>query len=131
MMPVKRVEKVTFKTGGDVGSWVGKKVKRKNLRGGYNYYAVLSYNDNWGYLLQETKTDINITATTRELQNEFEVTDEFAEGGSVLSVSLPERLQSLIQAIFPESYVKVSVRKKLFNLGYSIDIQFALGKKDE
>ena len=40
-----------------IKKYIGKNVKRKNLRGGYKYYIVLAYSDLCGFKLYEPKTE--------------------------------------------------------------------------
>ena len=71
--------------GGVVGSWVGKKVKRKTLRGGYNNYEVIGYSNNYGYQLKDSTGEVVTSATTKELENDFEIDNEYKSGGSINS----------------------------------------------
>jgi len=79
----------TYAKGGGVDEWIGKKVKRKNLRNGYNHYEVKSHSNEYGYFLKDIKGDTDITATTRQLNNEFELDEQYAKGGDVVPYAKP------------------------------------------
>jgi len=74
----KFVEKSKFEKGGYVGS----KVRTKNLRGGYNNYVITGYDERYKrYNLKDLEKDLTTTATIKELKNEYEFVDKFADGG--------------------------------------------------
>jgi len=64
------------------GGYVGLKVRRKNLRGGYNNYIIINYSDNV-YLLKDLKNDLIISVTSKELKDYFEFINDFADGGDI------------------------------------------------
>ena len=67
------VKSETYADGGEADNWINKMVRRKNLRGSYNYYTIISYSDNYGYVLKDNKNDMNISATIKELKKDFEL----------------------------------------------------------
>jgi len=56
-----------------LNKYVGKNVKRKNLRGGYKYYVVLGYSDFLGYTLFEPKTDTRCNVLSEVFEKQFKV----------------------------------------------------------
>ena len=74
------------------GGYVGLKVRSKNLRGGYNNYVIIGYNEMYEkYTLKDVKTDLTTTATTKELKDIYEFVDDFAVGGSAQEISYIDR----------------------------------------
>ena len=53
--------------------YVGKNVKRKNLRGGYKYCIVLGYSDLLGFSLFEPKTDVRFNVERELFEKQFKV----------------------------------------------------------
>jgi hypothetical protein len=53
--------------------YVGKNVKRKNLRGGYKYYIVLGYSNLLGFSLFEPKTDTRCNVERELFEKQFKV----------------------------------------------------------
>ena len=53
--------------------YVGKNVKRKNLRGGYKYFIVLGYSDLLGYNLFEPKTDTRCNVVPEVFEKQFKI----------------------------------------------------------
>lgn len=64
------------------GGYVGLKVRRKNLRGGYNNYIITNYSDNV-YLLKDLKNDLIISVKSKELKDYFEFIKDFGDGGDI------------------------------------------------
>jgi hypothetical protein len=54
-------------------NYIGKNVKRKNLRGGYRHYIVLSYSDLLGYTLFEPKTDTRCNVKSEVFEKQFKI----------------------------------------------------------
>jgi len=57
----------------DIQKNIGKNVKRKNLRGGYKNYIVLSYSNLLGYTLFEPKTDSRCNVSLELFEKQFKV----------------------------------------------------------
>ena len=56
-----------------LNKYVGKNVKRKNLRGGYKYFIVLGYSDFLGYTLLEPKTDTRCNVLPEVFEKQFKI----------------------------------------------------------
>lgn len=56
-----------------LNKFIGKSVKRKNLRGGYKYYFVLAYSDLCGYKLFEPKTNTRFNVERKIFEKQFKV----------------------------------------------------------
>lgn len=56
-----------------IKKYIGKNVKRKNLRGGYKYYIVLAYSDLCGFKLYEPKTDTRFNVPTEIIETQFKI----------------------------------------------------------
>jgi hypothetical protein len=53
--------------------YIGKNVKRKNLRGGYKYFIVIAYSHLLGFKLFEPKTDTRINVSAELFNKQFKV----------------------------------------------------------
>ena len=56
-----------------VKEYIGKNVRRKNLRGGYKNYIVIGYSDLLGYTLFEPKTDTRCNVLSEVFEKQFKV----------------------------------------------------------
>ena len=56
-----------------IQKYVGKNVKRKNLRGGYKYYIVLGYSDLLGFKLYEPKTETKLNVSVKIIETQFKI----------------------------------------------------------
>ena len=56
-----------------LNKYVGKNVKRKNLRGGYKYYIVLGYSDELGFKLYEPKTETKLNVPVEIMETQFKI----------------------------------------------------------
>jgi hypothetical protein len=56
-----------------LNKYVGKNVKRKNLRGGYKYYIVLGYSDLLGFKLYEPKTETKLNVSVKIIETQFKI----------------------------------------------------------
>lgn len=54
-----------------IQKYIGKNVKRKNLRGGYKHYIVLAYSDLCGFKLYEPKTDTRFNVPMEIIEKQF------------------------------------------------------------
>lgn len=57
----------------NIQKYIGKNVKRKNLRGGYKHYIVLAYCDLLGYKLFEPKTDTRCNVASEVFEKQFKI----------------------------------------------------------
>jgi hypothetical protein len=57
----------------NITKYIGNNVKRKNLRGGYKYYFVLSYSDLFGFKLYEPKTQSRFNVSSELFEKQFKV----------------------------------------------------------
>lgn len=57
----------------DIKKYIGKNVKRKNLRGGYKYYIVLGYSDLLGFKLYEPKTETKLNVPVKIIETQFKI----------------------------------------------------------
>jgi DNA repair protein RadC len=74
------------------GGFVGLKVRRKNLRGGYNNYEIMGYDEmSEKYRLKDLEKDLTISATTKELKNEFEFVDKYEDGGEAAEYQIIDK----------------------------------------
>jgi len=53
--------------------YIGKNVKRKNLRGGYKKYIVIAFSDLLGYKLFEPKTETRLNVSPELFQKQFKL----------------------------------------------------------
>ena len=53
--------------------YIGKNVKRKNLRGGYKFYRVIAYSDGLGYKLFETFTNTTQNVDSKSFKKHFKI----------------------------------------------------------
>lgn len=56
-----------------LNKYIGKNVKRKKLRGGYNKYIVIAFSDLLGYTLFEPKTDIRCNVSSELFEKQFKI----------------------------------------------------------
>jgi hypothetical protein len=56
-----------------IKKYIGKNVKRKNLRGGYKYYIVLAYSDLCGFKLYEPKTETKLNVPVEIIETQFKI----------------------------------------------------------
>ena len=56
-----------------INQYIGKNIKRKNLRGGYKYYIVLGYSDLLGFKLYEPKTETRFNVDTEIITRQFKI----------------------------------------------------------
>ena len=56
-----------------IQKYIGKNIKRKNLRGGYKYYIVLGYSDLLGFKLYEPKTETRFNVDAEIIEKQFKI----------------------------------------------------------
>ena len=56
-----------------IQKYIGKNIKRKNLRGGYKYYIVLGYSDLLGFKLYEPKTETKLNVPVKIIETQFKI----------------------------------------------------------
>jgi hypothetical protein len=56
-----------------INKYIGKNVKRKNLRGGYKKYIVIAFSDLLGYKLFEPKTETRLNVSSELFEKQFKV----------------------------------------------------------
>ena len=56
-----------------MNKYIGKNVKRKDLRGGYKHYIVIAYSELLGYKLFEPKTDTRYNVNAELFEKQFKV----------------------------------------------------------
>jgi hypothetical protein len=56
-----------------IQKYIGKNIKRKNLRGGYKYYIVLGYSDLLGFKLYEPKTETKLNVPAEIIETQFKI----------------------------------------------------------
>lgn len=74
------------------GGFVGLKVRRKNLSGGYNNYEIMGYDEmSEKYRLKDLEKDLTISATDKELKNDFEFVDKYEDGGEAAEYQIIDK----------------------------------------
>jgi len=56
-----------------LNKYIGKNIKRKNLRGGYKCYIVLGYSDELGFKLYEPKTETQLNVPLEIIETQFKI----------------------------------------------------------
>jgi hypothetical protein len=81
-----------YADGGKTDKWINKIVRRKNLRGGYNNYEIMYYDEMYEkYRLKDLEKDLTISATTKEIKNEFEFVDKYEDGGEAAEYQIIDK----------------------------------------
>jgi DNA repair protein RadC len=88
LVPIKK----EYADGGKTDKWINKIVRRKNLRGGYNNYEIMYYDEMYEkYRLKDLEKDLTISATTKEIKNEFEFVDKYEDGGEAAEYQIIDK----------------------------------------